>query len=147
MLSGEWKAHIGCVRNSKFGMASLEAATLGLSAIKVEANKKITTFEAKSLGFKITDGKLEATGSPLTEEQKPSSPKEVYDEGAAGERFLYQVNDNRWEVRSTGVINGNHYQMVSRFDRQDLKPLEKPTGEAKPTEEKPKEGPVEAAGG
>lgn len=150
MFGGEWKVRVGCVRNAKIGMAALAVKTLGLSAMTVEASKKISTFDARAFGFKIEDGKLVADGGALPAEEKPASPKEVYDEGSAGERFLFNVADNRWEVRSTGTINGVQYQMVQRFDRVDPKPA-KPT-EEKPSEEKPDEegqttGPVEAAGG
>lgn len=115
----QFKSRIGCARNIRMGEPNLTLYTLGVSAMKIEANHKITTFEARRIGFVIEDGKVHAYTSAVTPEEKPESPSKVYEEGAAGESFVFKPNpdsDDRLEIRSSGnTEDGGTYTLVVRF--------------------------------
>ncbi len=128
-LSGEnFKARIGCMRNVRMGMPDITVATLGVSAMKIEANQKITTFDARRIGFIIENTSVKAQSAAVVPEEKPASPKEVFQEGSASEQFIYKPNpdsDDRLEIRSSGTTaDGGTYTLVTRFVKAPPPPAE-----------------------
>jgi hypothetical protein len=130
--NGEFKAGIYCLRNVKMGMSDLSVNTTSLGNLKVEGNQKITTFDAKRIGFTVVDTKIVGFTMAIPANEKPATPEKVYELGAANETFIYKVNDNSIEIRSAGVLNAGTYKLVIRLNK-------KPAAAA-PEEAKPEEG-------
>lgn len=125
---GNWKAGVYCTRNVKRGMPDIAANTISVSDLKVESNQKITTFDAKRIGFTIVDTRLQGFTLPLGTDEKPSSPKEVFEQGKSTDTFFFKPSDVALEVRSKGTTERGSFVMVVRFNKKPA---------AAPAEEKP----------
>lgn len=115
---GNWKAAVFCARGLTREMPDIAANTMSVSALKVESNQKITTFDAKRIGFTIVDTRLQGFTMPLGVDEKPSSPKEVFEQGKSTETFFFKPTDVSLEVRSKGTTDRGSFVMVVRFNKK-----------------------------
>lgn len=104
----------GCIRNDSPKIVGLTFAIDGISKMVVQGNSNKVLSDVKSYSFSITDKEIVMT-STNADNKKPERPSDLY-KGTAQESFLYQVDAENFEIRSTGKTqNGSEYFLAVKF--------------------------------